>query len=139
MRRFDDVSPGEAIPELSRVATREDVRDYAEVSGDRNPLHLDDDHARRAGYPAVIAHGMFTMGHLASCVVAWAGDAGSVLRISAQFRAFVLIGETIVAGGRVSKLDPGARTATLDLWVTLERGGETEWPIRRGEAEVRLA
>jgi acyl dehydratase len=138
-RRFADVAVGDELPPLSRIVTREDVAAYAEVSGDRNPLHLDEDHARRVGFPGIIAHGMFTMGHLASCVTSWAGEPGAVRRISAQFRAYVLMGETIVAGGRVREMDPATRRATLELWVTCEREGQTEWPIRRGEAEVQLA
>jgi len=30
------------------------------------------------------------------------------------------------------------RTALLDVWVTVERDGATEWPIKRSEAEIRL-
>ncbi|MGE5225717.1 MAG: MaoC/PaaZ C-terminal domain-containing protein [Planctomycetaceae bacterium] len=138
-RSFDTVSVGEELPALRRVATREDVTAYAEAGGDPNPLHQDDAFARSVGFPGIIAHGMFTMGHLAACVVAWAGSAEAVVRTSAQFRAPVFMGEEIVAGGRVRALDPEARTATLETWVTLERDGETEWPIRRGEAVVRLA
>jgi len=136
--RFEEVTVGAELPPIARVVTREDVREYAEASGDRNPLHLEDEHARLVGFPGIIAHGMFTMGHLASCVSAWAGG-GEIRRMKVQFRAYVLMGETIVAGGRVKHLDPDSRTATLELWVTTERGGATEWPIRRGEAEVALA
>jgi acyl dehydratase len=139
VRAFDTVSIGEDLPELRRVVTREDVRAYAEAGGDPNPLHQDDDFARSVGFPGIIAHGMFTMGHLGACVVAWAGSAEAVVRITAAFRASVFMGEEIVAGGRVRALDPDARTATLETWVTLERDGETEWPIRKGEAVVRLA
>jgi acyl dehydratase len=140
-RRFDDVAVGEELPELRRVVTRDDVRAYAEASGDRNPLHLDDDFARSVGFDGVIAHGMFTMGHLAACVVAWAGDDAAVTHISAQFRATVSMGQEIVAGGRVRALDADTRTATLDLWISSESGrdGAEEWPIKRGEATVRLA
>jgi len=95
------VSVGQELPELARVVTREDVKAYADVGGDQNPLHQDDAFARSAGFPGVIAHGMFTMGHMAAAIVAWAGEADAVLAISAQFRAPVFIGETIVAGGRV--------------------------------------
>ena len=49
------------------------------------------------------------------------------------------MGEEIVAGGRVVTLDPEAGTATVDLWVRVERDGVTEWPIRKGRAVVRLA
>jgi acyl dehydratase len=81
---------------------------------------------------------MFTLGHLASCVVAWAGDPAAVTRLRASFRSPVAMGDTIVAGGRVRALDREARTALLDLWVTVQRDGVTEHPVKKGEAEVRL-
>ena len=132
------MSVGDELPTLSREVTREDVRTYAEVSGDRNPLHQDDEFARRAGFPGIIAHGMFTLGHLASCLVSWVGDPAAVTRLRASFRSPVAMGDTIVAGGRVRALDRGAGTALLDLWVTVERDGVTEHPVKKGEAEVRL-
>ena len=127
-RDFDGVSVGEELPELRRIVTAEDVEAYADVGDDRNLLHLDD----------AIAHGMFTMGHLTACVVAWAGDPAAITAISAQFRATVSMGQEIVAGGRVRALDTTMRTATLELWVTSERDGALEWPIKRGQATVRL-
>jgi len=138
-RPLDGVTVGDALPALSRVVTADDVRAYAEASGDLNPLHQDDAVARAAGFPGIIAHGMFTMGHLATAVVAWAGDADAVTSITSQFRAPVAMGETITAGGRVASVDRDSRTATLDLWVTLERDGDTEYPVRKGRAVVRLA
>lgn len=136
--RAEDLAPGQAIPELAKVVTREDVAAYAEASGDRNPLHLDDAFARSVGFPGIIAHGMFTMAHLASCLTRWAGDPGALRRLRVQFRAPVLLGETIVAGGTVRSVDPVARRAVLDVWVRVERDGRVEEAIRRGEAEVQL-
>ncbi len=136
--RPEDLAPGQAIPELAKVVTREDVAAYAEASGDRNPLHLDDAFARSVGFPGIIAHGMFTMAHLASCLTRWAGDPGALRRLRVQFRAPVLLGETIVAGGTVRSVDPVARRAVLDVWVRVERDGRVEEAIRRGEAEVEL-
>jgi acyl dehydratase len=129
---------GQEIPALARVVAREDVFAYGEAGGDRNPLHRDDDVARAAGFPGIIAHGMFTMGHMASCVVAWRGDPSAVIHLSAQFRAPVFLGETIVAGGRVAAVDRDAGTVTLDTWVTVERHGVTEHVIRKGRAVLRL-
>ena len=139
MARFEDLEIDQALPSLYRVVTREDVRTYAELGGDHNPLHQDDEVARAVGFPGIIAHGMFSMGHLAACVSAWAGDPTCIVRLSAQFRAPVFMGEEIVAAGRVTGLDPAARTATAELWVTLERDGVVEYPIRKGEATVRFA
>ena len=137
-RAFGSVAAGDELPELRRVVTREDVKAYADAGGDQNPLHLRDEVARAAGFDGIIAHGMFTMGHMAACVVAWAGEPDAVRSISAQFRAPVSMAQELVAGGRVRSLDEGTHMATLDLWVTSERDGATEWPIKRGEATVRL-
>lgn len=138
MRAAAEVHVGDPLPELRRVVTREDVKAYADAGGDQNPLHQDDGFARTVGFPGIIAHGMFTMGHMAACVVAWAGDPSAVTAISAQFRAPVFMGEELVAGGRVTAVDPDASTATLETWVTVERDGETLWPVKKGQATVRL-
>ena len=137
MRRRADVAMGDELPSLRRVVTREDIASYARVSGDRNPLHRDDDFARSVGFPGVIAHGMFTMGHMAAAVVAWAGDPGAVVTVSAQFREPVFPGDTLVAGGRVRSID--ASIATIETWVRLERDGSVGSPVKNGTARVRLA
>lgn len=138
MLHLGDVAVGMEIPTLTKVVTREDVRAYADASGDRNPLHQDDEVARAAGFPGTIAHGMFTMAHLASCLVRWLGDPAALKRLRAQFRAPVFMGETIVAGGVVRSIDLARRRAVLDVWVTVEREGVIEHAIKRGEAEVEL-
>jgi acyl dehydratase len=139
MRAFDDVRVGDELPEVQRRITQEDVRAYADASGDQNPLHQDEEVARAAGFPGTIAHGMFTMGHLVSAIVSWAGGEEALLRIHVQFRAPAIVGETIVAGGKVTALDAMRRSVTLDVWVRVQRDGADVWPIRRSEAEVRLA
>ncbi len=48
------------------------------------------------------------------------------------------MGEEIVAGGRVRSVDAERAVAVIECWVTVERDGRTEWPIKRGEAEVLL-
>ena len=139
MRTLASVSVGDELPELARVVSREDVKAYADAGGDQNPLHQDDAFARSLGFPGIIAHGMFTMGHMASAIVAWAGDSAAVVALSAQFRAPVFIGETIVAGGRVRSIEDRPAIAVLETWVRVERDGSTEWPVKKGEARVRLA
>ena len=134
-----DLRAGSQIQELRRIVTLEDIRDYAEASGDRNPLHLDHDFARSVGFAGVIAHGMLTMGHLASCLTGWLGDAGRLVRLRASFRAVVHPGDEIVAGGRVRAIDHARGITVLEVWVSVERDGVAEYPIRRGEAEIDLA
>jgi acyl dehydratase len=138
MPSVHDVEVRADIPPLGRVVSREAVRAYAEAGGDRNPLHQDDDIARAAGFPGIVAHGMFTMGHLSACVSHWAGGPDRIRRLTAQFRAPVFPGDEIVAGGRVKAIDVERGVALLECWVTVERDGETLWPVKRGEAEVLL-
>jgi meromycolic acid (3R)-3-hydroxyacyl-[acyl-carrier protein] dehydratase HadB len=125
---------GEELPVLKRVVTAADVAAYAEAGGDRNPLHLDDAFARSVGFDGVIAHGMFTMGHMAMAVMAWAGPDAVVERISAQFRAPVSMGEEIMAGGTVRAVE--GDSVTVDTWVAVDRDGTTEWPIKKGVVVV---
>jgi len=132
-----NVSVGDEVPELRRVVTAADVAAYAEASGDRNPLHLDDAFARRVGFPGVIAHGMFTMGHMAAAATAWAGPDAIVERISAQFRAPVFMGEEIRAGGTVRSVD--GDKVTVETWVAVERRGAIEWPIKKGQVVLQIA
>ena len=134
MRPIADVRVGEELPELVRVVTAADVRAYADAGGDQNPLHQDEAFARGVGFPGIIAHGMFTMGHMATAVMAWAGADAVVERISAQFRAPVSMGEEIRAGGTVRAVD--GDTVTVDTWVAVDRGGITEWPIKKGVVVV---
>ena len=136
--RFDDIRVGDELPALVRTVTREDVRAYADASGDQNPLHQDDDVARMVGFDGIIAHGMFTMGHLGACVASWVEDPADIARLSAQFRAPVFLGEEIVAGGRVRSVDATTRTVVAELWVMVTRDGKQEFAIRKGEAEVRF-
>jgi acyl dehydratase len=133
-----DVAVRSDIPSLARVVTREDVKAYADAGGDQNPLHQDETIARAAGFPGIVAHGMFTMGHLAACVSRWAGGPNRIRRLTAQFRAPVYMGEEIVAAGRVKAVDVERGVALIECWVSVERDGLTESPIKRGEAEVLL-
>ena len=79
--RFEEVVVGQELPPFARAVTREDVKAYADASGDQNPLHQDDAVARAAGFPRVLAHGMYTMGTLASWLVDWLGDPSALLRM----------------------------------------------------------
>jgi acyl dehydratase len=137
--RFEDLAVGDDVLSVSRVVTSDDVKRYADASGDQNPLHRDEAFARAVGFPGIIAHGMFTMGFLATSLTDRLGDPSRLKRLAVQFRAPVFMGETIVAEGRVKALDPTTRTAVLDVWVRVERGGTTEYPIRKSEAVVGFA
>src|SRR5262245_4360993 len=81
--------------ELVVEFTKEQIAAYAEASGDRNPIHLDDEFARSVGLPGVIAHGMLQMGLLARV----AGDPARLRRLSCRFAGMVRPGDTVTFHG----------------------------------------
>ena len=83
------------MSDLQVTFTREQIAAYAEASGDRNPIHLDDDFARSVGLPGVIAHGMLQMGLLARA----AGEPTRLRRRSCRFAAIVRPGDTVTFRG----------------------------------------
>jgi acyl dehydratase len=137
--KFDDIAVGDQIPALSKGVKREDVKAYADASGDQNPLHQDDAFARSVGFPGIIAHGMFSMAHVAKAVTDWLGDPGALKSIHVQFRAVVFMDETLVARAEVASKDEVTRRVRLRVWAEVDRAGERVLPIKNSEAEVELA
>jgi acyl dehydratase len=136
---FDAVHVGDAIPPLSKVIKREEVKAYADASGDQNPLHQDDAFARSVGFPGIIAHGMFSMAHVVKAITDWAGDPGALTSMKVQFRAVVFMDETLMARGEVVAKDEATRRVRLNVWAEVDRAGDRVLPIKNSVAEVELA
>jgi acyl dehydratase len=75
--------------------TREQIAAYAQASGDRNPIHLDDEFARSVGLPGVIAHGMLQMGLLAVVACEAAGGPSKLRSMSCRFAGMVVPGDAV--------------------------------------------
>jgi acyl dehydratase len=75
--------------------TKAQIAAYAEASGDHNPIHLDDDFARKVGLPGVIAHGMLQMGLMATVAASAAGGGTRLQRLSCRFAGMVVPGDTV--------------------------------------------
>jgi hypothetical protein len=86
--------------------SRGDLANYAGVAGDANPIHWDEDIAKLAGLPDVIAHGTLTMGLGAGFVSAWSGDPGAVTRYAVRLSQPAIVSATDAAdefSGRISR------------------------------------
>jgi len=103
---------------------------YAGASGDFNPIHIDEDFAKRVGLPGRILHGLWTMAQVARAHTDAAGGPEKLRRLSVQFRGMGRIGEEIVVSGRVREVHD--RVAIVDSEAT-QSGHRI---IRNGEAEV---
>ena len=65
--------------------------DYANASGDQNPIHQDEAFAKSVGLPDVIAHGMLTMALAGKYISDWAGGPQNVKEFSARFTKPVIV------------------------------------------------
>ncbi|KLO39322.1 dehydratase [Mycobacterium nebraskense] len=114
---FDDVKVGDELPVHHARLSRGDLVNYAGVACDANPLHWDENLAKMAGQPDVIAHGMLTMGLGASFASAWSGDPGAVTRYAVRLSQPVIVsaaeGADIEYSGRIKSLDPATRTGVV--------------------------
>ena len=115
-------SAGDTLLETSETLRRADLVAYADASGDQNPIHQDEAFAKSVGLPDVIAHGMLTMGLVASRIEELA-QGHPIVSLGTRFAAPVVV----PAGGdaRVDIVvslfsrDDDAGRVTLDAAVSV--------------------
>ncbi|MCK0177442.1 fused (3R)-hydroxyacyl-ACP dehydratase subunits HadA/HadB [Mycolicibacterium sp. F2034L] len=114
---FDDVKVGDELAVHHTRLSRGDLVNYAGVAGDANPIHWDEDIAKLAGLPDVIAHGMLTMGLGAGFASSWSGDPGAVTRYTIRLSQPAVVsakeGADIEFTGRIKSLDPESRSGVV--------------------------
>ena len=117
---------------LSKVVTDRDIELFAEVSTDRNPVHLDDGYARDTIFQGRIAHGMLTAGLISAVIGEQLPGHGTVyLGQSLKFMAPVRPGDSVYAEVRVTAIDHARRRVTLETQCAV---GNTV--VLKGEALV---
>ena len=96
---------------------------YCGASGDHNPMHVDIDFAKKAGFPDVFTHGMLVMAWLGQALTD-AVEPGRIREFSTRFNAITQLGATLTCEGSVTQLfeTDGERHARLSLTTTDEKG-----------------
>jgi 3-hydroxybutyryl-CoA dehydratase len=98
----------------SKTITNEDVLAFADLSGDTNPVHLDDAYAAGTMFKGRIAHGFLTASLISTVLGTKLPGPGCIyLSQSLKFRAPVRIGDEVVAKARIAGLDAEKGRAVL--------------------------
>ena len=84
--------------------TEDDVRTFADVTGDHNPLHLDEAFAQATRFKGRIVHGMLTASYFSTALAILPGPGTIYLSQSLHFRAPVRIGDTVEARVTVTEI-----------------------------------
>ena len=121
--------------EFSKTITEELIEQFADVSGDRNPIHLDEEFASETRFGKRIGHGMLT----ASFLSALLGSSLSVTKIvylgqTLKFKAPTFIGDKVTATGTVKHIREDKPIITLET-VCANQDGTV---LVEGEAVLML-
>jgi acyl dehydratase len=93
-----EIAESTPLAELTQPVAADQPDRYAEASGDRFEIHLDDDAARAVGLPGRILHGFCTLALMSHAICEAAGsDPSSVSRLAARFSAPVFPDRTVTA------------------------------------------
>jgi acyl dehydratase len=85
------IEVGTELPEKVFYLDRALLKQYADASGDQNPIHQNEEFALSVGLPNVIAHGMLTMALVGKYVSDFAGGSAHVLEYGARFIKPVIV------------------------------------------------
>lgn len=104
--------------EASKCFTMEDVWQFAGLSGDNNPLHVDEEYAANGRYARCVVHGILVSGLISGVLGMQLPGEGSVyLEQNLSFRRPVYVGDTVTARVRITEILPEKKIITLETNV----------------------
>ncbi|WP_216829606.1 MaoC/PaaZ C-terminal domain-containing protein [Alkalihalobacterium elongatum] len=110
MKSLTRLQVGEALEEIKLPpVSRMDLIKYSGASGDFNPIHTIDQEAIKSGLPGIIAHGMWTMGHLAKFFTVYYEE-GYIQDYTIRFKGMVFLNDVITLKSSLSDLDENKLT-----------------------------
>ena len=111
---IEDIEIG-MVRSLRKTVTDQDIELFAEVSTDRNPVHLDDDYAHDTIFGGRIAHGMLTAGLVSAVIGEQLPGHGTVyLGQNLKFLAPVRPGDSVLAEVEVKEIDHAKRRVKME-------------------------
>lgn len=130
---FEDLSIGQE-GSLSNMLTADVISAFAEVSGDRNPVHVDADYAATTMFKERIAHGMLSAAYISAVFgMVLPGPGAIYISQTLNFKAPVKIGDTVVTTVKVAELVPEKKRAKFECVCTVN--GK---PVVQGEAVLMV-
>ena len=111
---------GSSIPAHEFEIDRDLLKQYADASGDQNPIHQDEAFAKSVGLPDVIAHGMLTMALAGKYISDWAGGSQNVKEFSARFTKPLIVpaGKSVDLTVSATVLEVTGNSVRLEISAT---------------------
>ncbi len=124
---FEDVNEGDAIADIVKQPSTQQLVQWAAASGDFYQIHYDKDYAIGTGLDGVIIHGALKHAWLGDLLHRFAAPAGRVQRVTCSYRGMDVPGEKFIVRGTVSKKyrEGGRNFVELEIWGENEAGQKT--------------
>ena len=120
--RIDDFTPGEHVT-FTKTFTDDDVRRFVEITGDVNPLHVDEAFAARTRFGRRVLHGMLTASIFSTMVGMLLPGTGAIYRTQTlAFLRPVYVGDTVTAHFVVRAVDRVRHRLDIESWIENEAG-----------------
>ncbi|MDP3854738.1 MaoC family dehydratase [Phenylobacterium sp.] len=130
---FEDLAEGQTA-EITKIVGAADVEAFAAVSGDINPVHLDEAYARTTPFQGRIAHGMLSAAYISAVIGTRLPGPGAIyLSQSLRFRRPVKLGDPVVTRVTIQSLDE--RRGHVTLTTVCQVDGKT---VVDGEAVIMV-
>ena len=98
----------------AKTVTETDIVMFAGITGDANPVHLNQDYAAATPFKGRIAHGMLSVGFISAVLGTKLPGPGSIyISQTLKFKAPVRVGETVVARATITEIVPERKRVTL--------------------------
>lgn len=134
MTKYEDLKMGQSA-EVEHTVTEDDIRTFGDLSGDYNPLHFDEEWAKKTMFEGRIAHGILTAAYVSAAIGMHLPGPGTIyMSQSMKFLGPVRIGDTITARVEIINLNDEKQRVTLRTLCT-NQDGKT---VLDGEALVTL-
>ena len=111
---IEDIEEGMSAT-YTRTVTDADIRQFADISGDNNPVHLDEEFAAKTRFETRIAHGMLSASFISTVVGTRLPGYGAIyLKQNLKFTGPVRIGDTVETVATVTDVNRAKRRVTLE-------------------------
>lgn len=127
---YEDLKVGQSAT-MEKKVTEDDIQAFGKATGDMNPVHFDEEYAKKTLFKGRVAHGVLSIGFISAVLgMKLPGEGTIFVSATVEFKAPVRIGDTVVTTGTVKEIGE-RRRVVMDCLCTVNGN-----PVVVGEAVV---
>ena len=135
--KLNGLTEGIDLPAIEKLITQENINQYAKVSQDFNPIHIDEEFARKTPLGGTIAHGMLVLAYVSQMMTASFGQSWLTEgKLDVRFKVPARPGDTINVTGKVRKIDKSDEQTIINCDILCSN--QKDEAVIIGETQVRI-